>query len=552
MKTTTFLSLLSLVLVGVEAKNDWSKPCLSGSCSFDVARSNSSMAATLSINGSTNSISDITPAAGWSILNCTSSTNTQTIQIVCTDESLGCGHLFQQGAENTIVRLPQGCGSGPFARVAKHSVPANQTVPATVKRSNGTAPEVQLLQIDTNFKAAASSGQNVEFTLVASTSPDVVANGPDFSIPNPTKFDDSKSGSQAISFDKTVTLFSDTLSCAGDDNANEDVTLTVDVEADVDLTASFTFEIAGTVIPPDVSKILVSATIDGTFDGTLNFDADLTGTLSTGEVALLTVGLPGLSIPDILTIGPEFVLNGEATATINLDADLSIGVQYELNGLGFTVGSSQSSTSGFSPLDSPVSFSLTPTVTADADLEVHVIPQLGFGISAFSNSASVFVNLDAGVEVDLNATVTGDVSGSGSASESAEACIDITSPISFNVGASGDFFGIISDSISEPIFSDTFQIFQKCFTQSASGSLIRGSTAATKAARDAKLSLPSSSPKKFEHSSVEAWTESTRRTAQKAKRQAATSTLRARDFSCPPPSNPDFAPISESDDAPAA
>ncbi|KLO12153.1 hypothetical protein SCHPADRAFT_941424 [Schizopora paradoxa] len=560
MKPATFLPLLAL-LYGVQAKNDWSTPCLSGSCSFDIARSNSSMAASLVINGSSSAISDITPAAGWTVLNCSSSTNTQTIQIACTDESKACSHLFQNGAENTIVRLPQGCGAGPFARVAKHSIPANQTLPAKdaakVKRSDGTTPQVQQLQIDTDFNAAASSGQVVGFTVIASTNPDL-------SIPNPTKFSDSKSGSTSISFDKSVTLFTDTLSCAGDDNANEDVTLTIGVTGDVDLTASYSFEIAGTVIPPKVSSIGVTVTIDGTFLASLNLDADLTGNLDTGEIALVTVGLPGLSIPDILTIGPEFVLNGEATATLNLNADLTIGVQYELNGLSFTVGSSQSSTPGFAPLDSPVSFSVSPSVTADANLQAHLIPTLSLGVSAFDNSASLFVNLDAGLEVDLNATVGAVVSGSGSATETAEACVDISSPISFNVGADGDFFGIIDDSISFPIFTDSFQIYQKCVTQTASGSLVRGSTPATKATRAAAMPAPGSSPKKrsgpkdrIGDSSVESWTELTgfehkKRFAAPRKDRRQSSTLFARDFSCPSADDPDFTPLSASSDVPAA
>ena len=54
----------------------------------------------------------------------------------------------------------------------------------------------------------------------------------------------------------------------------------------------------------------------------------------------------------ILSIGPNFDLFAEASATINLDADLSVGVHYELNGLSFTVGSSSSSSPGFAPLDS--------------------------------------------------------------------------------------------------------------------------------------------------------------------------------------------------------
>lgn len=46
MKSSTFLLLLFSLFVLVEAKNDWSQPCFNGACSFDVARSNTSMGAT--------------------------------------------------------------------------------------------------------------------------------------------------------------------------------------------------------------------------------------------------------------------------------------------------------------------------------------------------------------------------------------------------------------------------------------------------------------------------------------------------------------------------
>ena len=62
-------------------------------------------------SGSVSSISDITSAAGWHILNCTDGTNSQTIRIACVDESKGCEHIFQGGAEDTIIRLPNGVSS---------------------------------------------------------------------------------------------------------------------------------------------------------------------------------------------------------------------------------------------------------------------------------------------------------------------------------------------------------------------------------------------------------------------------------------------------------
>jgi hypothetical protein len=56
--------------------------------------------------GAPNAISDVTSATGWQITNCDPSATTQDIQLVCNDGNPDCDHLFQGGAVNTIVRLP--------------------------------------------------------------------------------------------------------------------------------------------------------------------------------------------------------------------------------------------------------------------------------------------------------------------------------------------------------------------------------------------------------------------------------------------------------------
>lgn len=96
----------------------------------------------------------------------------------------------------------------------------------------------------------------------------------------------------------------------------------------------------------------------------------------------------------IISIGPAFDLYGEATATVELEMDLSVGIHYQLDGLSFTVGTTTSSTPGFTPLDArkflsqvificnmfayklriAVKFSVDPSVTAKATLEAHLIP----------------------------------------------------------------------------------------------------------------------------------------------------------------------------------
>lgn len=59
-------------------------------------------------DGASDAVSDISNAAGWSIMDCDSSSQEdQTIRLVCHDPDAGCEQLFEGGAEDTIVRLPE-------------------------------------------------------------------------------------------------------------------------------------------------------------------------------------------------------------------------------------------------------------------------------------------------------------------------------------------------------------------------------------------------------------------------------------------------------------
>ena len=109
------------------AANNWEAPCFDGKCAYDVAQSGPHGLTTGSLlivrhiqriscklltaavfqAGSTKAISDITPAAGWTILDCDAGKTAQTIRAVCTGASSDCSHLYQGGAAGTIVRLPE-------------------------------------------------------------------------------------------------------------------------------------------------------------------------------------------------------------------------------------------------------------------------------------------------------------------------------------------------------------------------------------------------------------------------------------------------------------
>ncbi|KAJ7491365.1 hypothetical protein B0H11DRAFT_1007727 [Mycena galericulata] len=160
-----FSSVLVLVpfILGINAANDWNVPCTTGQCEYDLpTATNASASGTVKIWGSTDAISDITTAAGWQILGCNSSALSQDLRLVCmndpSDASSQCAHLYQgAGAVNKIVRLPENCGASAFARISNAWVPADQSIPASVKarvvRRSGTPPVVKALSIDTNFDA---------------------------------------------------------------------------------------------------------------------------------------------------------------------------------------------------------------------------------------------------------------------------------------------------------------------------------------------------------------------------------------------------------------
>ncbi|KAF9495226.1 hypothetical protein BDN71DRAFT_1589895 [Pleurotus eryngii] len=102
-------------------------------------------------------MTDITPAAGWVILDCDPNALDQTIRLVCMNEDEeACRHLYAHGGpQDKVVRLPESCGAGPFARIAHLSTAEDQNIPAHVSpkivRRGSATPQVISLGVDTNW-----------------------------------------------------------------------------------------------------------------------------------------------------------------------------------------------------------------------------------------------------------------------------------------------------------------------------------------------------------------------------------------------------------------
>ncbi|KIK63273.1 hypothetical protein GYMLUDRAFT_40982 [Collybiopsis luxurians FD-317 M1] len=424
-------AIILLVAPITHAANDWNTPCFDGVCEYSLtAAPGQNGSGTVQIWGSSNAISDITTAAGWQILNCSSTAMAQDICLVCmNNDTAGCQHLFQGGdAEGKLVRLPENCGMSAFARVAKSYIPDDQSLPADItarfirRDGNSSTPEVQGLSLDTNWSAidptkygnvniavrgANVPGADVNGTLVPTSSSrrssrgltDFVGDAID-SLKGLDSFNFNKSFPlPPISVNKAVTILNKDLKC-GPFNLNANVSVDGKASAQISVGAAA----SGTIIPPKIDDFAALVLMNGDLDGTLNLNAAISTTFDTGKIEVVpSVGIPGLDFPAVFTVGPSFDISAEATAELDLAADLQVGIVYSISNaqLIFPDKNGQSG-GGFNVGDTPLTLSLTPSVKSTGSLTAHLIPSLNLGVQAFSASATVFLDLDASATVALS------------------------------------------------------------------------------------------------------------------------------------------------------
>ncbi|KAF8154920.1 hypothetical protein B0H34DRAFT_783905 [Crassisporium funariophilum] len=439
------LFLISTFFFTVAATNDWTKPCLSGVCEYDLPTSAGSASGTLKIWGSQDAIADITPAAGWEIIGCSPDVLEQDIRLVCKEDAdsvANCAHLYttNAGAVGKIVRLPENCGQSAFAVVSKSWVPQDQSIPADVAaklvRRDGTLPQVKALHIDTSFSAVdtSSTAGPVNFAIRAANIPG--ANGEldtsgttqtrrsriydrglfDFiedavdTISSLGDFNVSQSKAlQPVTVDKSFNLVDQSVSCPPVNAA-----LKIDVNAKANAMATIGVAATGTLLPPKIDDFAIITSLTADLDGTLDIQADVTGTLDSGKILLFQVGIPGLDFPGILTIGPSLQINAQAIATLELNLGLTVGVNYHVGNaeLVFPPNSERAKAAGgvFTLGDTPIKLSASPSVNATGTIEAHLIPSLNLGLSALGGvvDAGVFLELDASVIMTLGLNVGAD------------------------------------------------------------------------------------------------------------------------------------------------
>ncbi|GLB45261.1 putative expressed protein [Lyophyllum shimeji] len=497
--------LLLLPFTSRAARNDWTKPCFQGECFYDLPASNSRGSGFLKIWGSPNGITDITAAAGWTIIGCSPDALAQDIRLVCTSDDAqgaGCDHLYQSvGAVGKIIRLPENCGKSAFARVSRAWVPDDQSIPIDVARRlvrrQGTQPKVQALAIDTNFAAVDFSvNGEVNIAIEGSNIPGEQGN---LTITPPSSrrrrsahdrrgfstfvqgaFSNFNSFNQSVEKElkpvdvsKNFPLFSKSISCAGPPAIDASVSAEIDAKAHAVITLGVAA--AGTIVPPKLSDFGLFAGLDASLQGTLGLKGNLAATADSGQLTLFSVGIPGLEFPGVLEVGPTFKILGQDTATLDLDVDMKVDLSYNVNGakLFFPPSSQDPSRGTFSPGTAPLKLSVSPSVASKATVAAHLIPRIDVGVTALSGAAkaTVFLALDtsASVTMTLNADASAGATvqsttgaASKSTSGSVNGCVTANGALNVDAGADASFFGLFDPSTKVSLFSKNTELFNKC------------------------------------------------------------------------------------------
>ncbi|KAA1475890.1 hypothetical protein DENSPDRAFT_911229 [Dentipellis sp. KUC8613] len=516
-KLYAYASLLSLVGTQALAANDWDVPCTQGQCTYDLP-ANSGASATVQVTGSTTAISDITTAAGWEILECDADGLDQTIKMVCTSTTAACDHVLQNGAKDTLVRLPQNCGQMPFARVASMTE-TNQTIPSTAKRSlfgrGGTTQTVYTLDLDTNFAAANPSQHGaISFSVQGVNLPDsstAPAKSRRF-VSRPMKqingevkdklehkFNETRNiGPHPVDLNVDKTLINLGVTCPVV-NGNVNVGINAKTHVDVSLGATA----VGTVIPPKLDDFSLFVALDGNIDGTLTAKATAQGPFTSGAIPVFSAGIPGFNVPGIFSVGPAFTVNAEVTGDVELELDLTTGLAYSFSNVEFEFPPGKSASTGtFGPSDNTFTLSASPELSGSANITAHLIPELTVGIKVLNGvgTADVFLDLDASASlnitgVDLKASGTVGTAGK-SGSAAAQACVDVSTGLNAHVGATAALLDVFDKTAQLTLFNKNFDLFQKCFAAKTAPPAAKVSPAVASQAPAAPPKAPVAAPPK--------------------------------------------------------
>ncbi|KAF4568609.1 hypothetical protein EYR36_010621 [Pleurotus pulmonarius] len=395
-----FISV-SATFIGANAANDWSKPCFDGECAYDLL-----------------------PSSG------------------------GSG----------IIKL---CGSGPFARIASMMVAEDQSLPehaqGKISRRNGAAAEVHVVRLDGNFAAVdPTKVGEVNFAFVGATVPGLdlnaafedgifdaignwvsnAANTVATAVTSAAKSVATWAGKayqdvSAMIADKTKFEIAPKVE-SSDISLNADVVLSegsappacpggIHPKVDVEFHSKGSIKvkagivIVGSVIPPNIKEFSAFGGISGGVDAKLHIDLALSGGFHYEKPLLKDLGLPGLSVPPLITIGPFVSLDAIAQGHLDLAVTADIHLAYDFNDLELWYPKAHSNLTkekGIKSKDTDLALQASAHLSAKGFVQGTITPKVHLGISAVGGavSASLWVGADAWVRGTVVAEADASVS----------------------------------------------------------------------------------------------------------------------------------------------
>ncbi|KAF4579713.1 hypothetical protein EYR40_000110 [Pleurotus pulmonarius] len=215
-------------------------------------------------------------------------------------------------------------------------------------------------------------------------------------------------GLNSIKFNKKTNLFNQSTECPP-------VEATVSVDINTEATVSVTVGVfaSGTMIPPKLDNFISMFGVSADLAGQLDLSADLSGVLDSGKIKLLELPLAEFGLPGFITVGPSFQVDAEAKATLDVVTDLSIGLNYRIEGGHFEFPPNPNSLRGgfLLPQDTPLRLSASPSVKATGSVEAHLIPRLNLGLNVLGRvgEANIFLEFDTSAKASFSANAAVEV-----------------------------------------------------------------------------------------------------------------------------------------------
>ncbi|KAG8808255.1 hypothetical protein FRC17_004032, partial [Serendipita sp. 399] len=188
------------------------------------------------------------------------------------------------------------------------------------------------------------------------------------------------------------------------------------IDADVDVKATVTvgFILAGSILPPTISKAAFTSALDGHAAATFKISAQAQGSFNTGLMPLYSSGLAGLSVPGIIDIGPSFSINGQGVGKLGVSTEATVHADYQFPHLSMVFPQDQGESSGEATQanQNPLTLAIGGSAKLTGSVEAHLIPRVDLGVKVLSGaaSASVFLQLDGYGALDMDLSIQGGAS----------------------------------------------------------------------------------------------------------------------------------------------